>query len=156
MGSNRIQDALIPLTCDTPNPTLGVKRGCLFLFLFFKLIAFKLVQSYIVKHLTCNIFRSNGLQNIYKLHIWKCSTVTIFTLFTKETKTTYTKIDQKVFQWAPSDVLALTADADCPVLWFPLLYLHGRKLVLSFTLSGNNSWTTTNKSHHTLHIYIYI
>ena len=35
------------------------------------------------------------------------------------------KIDLKVFQWAPIDVWPLTADVDCPVLWFPLLYLHG-------------------------------
>ena len=47
---------------------------------FFKLITFKLVHSYNVKHLTCTIFCSSGLQNIYKLHIWKCSTFTIFTL----------------------------------------------------------------------------
>ena len=51
-----------------------------------KFINFKLVHSYNVKHLTCNIFCSSGLQNIYKLHIWKCSTFTIFTLLTKETK----------------------------------------------------------------------
>ena len=35
------------------------------------------------------------------------------------------KIDQKVSQWAPSDAWPLTADVDCPVLWFSLLYLHG-------------------------------
>ena len=35
------------------------------------------------------------------------------------------KIDLKVFQWAPIDVWPLTADVECPVLWFPLLYLHG-------------------------------
>ena len=51
---------------------------------FFKVIKF--IHSYNVKHLTCNIFRSSGLQNIYKLHIWKCSTFTICTLLTKETK----------------------------------------------------------------------
>ena len=115
--------------CDAPNPAPGVKRGCHFFF-FYKLITFKIFRSYNVKHLTCIIFYSSGLQNIYKLHI--CSTFTKemfniynFTLFTKESKTTYTKIYQMVFQWAPSDVLALTADADCLVLWFPLLYLHG-------------------------------
>ena len=87
---------------------------------------FKLVHSYNVKHLTCIIFCSSGLQNIYKLHIWKCSTITIFALFTKETKTTYTKIDHMVFQWAPSDVLALVADVECPDFSFLLLlYLHG-------------------------------
>ena len=52
-------------------------------FFFFKLITFKLAYSYNVEHLTCIIFCSSGLQNIYKLHIWKCSTFTIFTLFTK-------------------------------------------------------------------------
>ena len=40
-------------------------------------------DTYNVKHLTCIIFYSSGLQNIYKLHIWKCSTFTIFTLVTK-------------------------------------------------------------------------
>ena len=74
---------------------------------------FKLVHSYNVKHLTCTILCSNVLQNIYKLHIWKCSTFTIFTLFTNNT---YAKIDQKVFWWAPSDVWPLTVDAECPVL----------------------------------------
>ena len=56
------------------------------------------------------------------------------------------KIDLKVFQWAPIDVWPLTTDVDCPVLWFPLLYLHGLNTVLSFTLSGN---MTSIKSHHT-------
>ena len=36
---------------------------------FYKLIIFKLVHSYNVQHLTCTIFCSSGLQNIYKLHI---------------------------------------------------------------------------------------
>ena len=36
---------------------------------------------------TCSILCSSGLQNIYKLHMWKCST---FTLFTKRNKKTYT------------------------------------------------------------------
>ena len=35
------------------------------------------------------------------------------------------KIDLKVFQWAPIDVWPLTADVDCLVLCFLLLYLHG-------------------------------
>ena len=56
---------------------------CLFFCFFNKLITFKFVHSYNVKHLTCTIFCSSGLQNIYKFHIWKCSTFTIFTLFTK-------------------------------------------------------------------------
>ena len=68
--------------CDVPNLAHGVKRGCYFFF-FNKLITFKLIHSYNVKHLTCTIFCSSGLQNIFKLHIWKCSTFTIFTLFTK-------------------------------------------------------------------------
>ena len=58
---------------------------------------------------------------IYKLHIWKYLTFTIFTLFTK----LYIQNRPKVFQWAPIDVWPLSADVDCPVLWLPLLYLHG-------------------------------
>ena len=58
-------------------------EGVIFFLFFYKLITFKLVHSYNVKHLTCTIFCSSELQNIYKLHIWKCSTFTIFTLFTK-------------------------------------------------------------------------
>ena len=111
--------------CDARNSAHGVKRGCLFFF-FFKLINFKFVHSFNVKHLTCNIFRSSGLQNIYKLHIWKCSTFTICTLLTKEKKEYYIyKIDQKVFRWASNYVLTLKTDVDCPVLCFLLLYLHG-------------------------------
>ena len=72
-------------------------------FFFFKLITFKLVHSYNVKHLTYTISCSSGLQNIYKLHTWKCSTFTIFTLlhlFTKKKEKRYYiyKIDQKVFK----------------------------------------------------------
>ena len=33
----------------------------------------------------------------------------------KRNKNTYT-LDQKVFQWAPSDVWPLTTDVNCPVL----------------------------------------
>ena len=79
--------------CVTP-PTRHTmsSKGVIF---FYKLITFKLVHSYNVKHLTCTIFCSSGLQNIYKLHIWKCSTFTIFTLlhlFTNNKKDiTYTK-----------------------------------------------------------------
>ena len=81
--------------CVTPPTQHQVSsEGVIF---FYKLITFKFVHSYNVKHLTCTIFCSSGLQNIYKLLIWKCSTFIIFTLFTKETKTTYTKIYQKVF-----------------------------------------------------------
>ena len=102
--------------CDVPNSAPGVKRGCRFFFpIYYKLINFKLVHSYNVKHLTCTIFCSNGLQNIYMLHIWKCSTFTIFTLLTKKTKNTYT-LDQMVFLWLPSDVLTLTVDTNCHVL----------------------------------------
>ena len=82
------------VVCDAPNPALSVKRGC-HQFFFNKLIAFKLVQSYNVKHLTCTISCSSGLQNLYKLHTWKCSAFTIFTLlhlFTNNKKDiTYTK-----------------------------------------------------------------
>ena len=49
---------------------------------------------------------------IYKLHIWKCLTFTIFTLFTKF----HIQNRPKVFQWAPIDVWPLSADVDCPVL----------------------------------------
>ena len=67
----------------------------IFLFYFYKLITFKLVQSYNVKRLTCTISCSSGLQNIYKLHTWNCSIFTIFTLlhlFTNNKKDiTYTK-----------------------------------------------------------------
>ena len=69
--------------------------GAIFFFTYYKLIAFKLVQSYNVKHLTCIICSSSGLKNIYKLHTWKCSIFTIFTLlhlFTNNKKDiTYTK-----------------------------------------------------------------
>ena len=74
--------------CDAPNSAHGVKRGShLFIFpVYYKLINFKLVHSYNVKHLTCTIFCNSRLQYIYKLHIWKCSTFTIFTLLTEDTK----------------------------------------------------------------------
>ena len=65
-----------------PTRHMVSSEGVIF-FIFYKLITFKLVHLYNVKHLTCTKFRSSGLQNIYKLHIWKCSTFTIFTLFTK-------------------------------------------------------------------------
>ena len=67
------------------------------LFFFYKLITFNLFHSYNVKHLTCTIFYSSGLQNIYKIHIWKYSTFTIVKLLTKNK--TYTNIDQKIFSW---------------------------------------------------------
>ena len=111
--------------CNTPNSAHGVKRGCHFFFIY-KLINFKFVHSYNVKHFTCNIFRSSGLQNIYKLHIWKCSTFTIFTLLTKETKRLlHIQNRPKVFRWASNYVLTLEADVDCLAFCFLLLYLHG-------------------------------
>ena len=72
-------NTVTPLTRHTVS-----SEGVIFYFLlFYKLITFKLVHSYNVKHLICTIFCSSRLQNIYKLHIWKCSAFTIFTLFTK-------------------------------------------------------------------------
>ena len=46
-----------------PNPAPGVKRGCHLFFspVYYKLINFKLVHSYNVKHLTCTIFCSSGI-----------------------------------------------------------------------------------------------
>ena len=113
----------LSVTPPTQHPMSS--EDVIFFPVYYKLINFKLVHSYNVKYLTCIIFCNSGLQKIYKLHIWKCSTFTIFTLLTKETKIHIYTLDQMVFQWVPSDVLTLTADADCPVLWFPLLYLHG-------------------------------
>ena len=87
---NKVFEVACDASCDAPNLAPVVKRGChlfiiyFFIFIFYyKLINFKLVHSYNVKRLTCNIFCSSGLQNIYKLHTWKCSTSTIFTLLTK-------------------------------------------------------------------------
>ena len=82
------------LKCDAPNPASGVKRGCHFFFpVYYKFINFKLVHSYNVKHLTCTIFYNNGLQNIFKIHKWECSTYTkTLHLFTNNKKNiTYTK-----------------------------------------------------------------
>ena len=56
--------------CVTP-PTrhLVSSEGVIFFSYFLnKLIKFMLIHSYNVKHLTCTIFCSSGLQNIYKLH----------------------------------------------------------------------------------------
>ena len=118
-----------------------VKHRChQFYLFFFKLITFKLVHSYNVKHLTYTISYRSGLQNIYKLHTWKCSTFTIYiaSFVYKQQKGYYIyKIDQKFFKSAPNDVLTLETDANCLVLLPLLPYLHGRKPVLSFTLSGN-------------------
>ena len=97
-------------------------EGSFFLFLF-KLITFTLAFSYNVKHLTCVIFCSSGLKNIYKQAPYM-EVFDIYNIYIGLQNFIY-KIDLKVFQWAPIDVWPLTADVDCPVLWFPLLYLHG-------------------------------
>ena len=62
----RIPDGMF-VTPPTRHPVSS--EGVIFIFYFYKLITFKLVHSYNVKHLTCTIFCSSGLQNIYKLHI---------------------------------------------------------------------------------------
>ena len=92
------------------------------LFFFSSRINFKLVHSYNVKHLTCIIFCSSGLQNIYTSSIY--GSVQHLQYLHCLQNFIYT-IDLKVFQWAPIDAWPLTADVDCPVLWFPILYLHG-------------------------------
>ena len=82
---------VVHVTPPTRHP-MSSEGVIFFIFIFpvyYKLINFKLVHSYNVKHLTCTIFCSNGLQNIYKLHTWKCSTFTIFTLLTKKQKYIY-------------------------------------------------------------------
>ena len=114
--------------CDAPNSAHSVKRVCHFFFpVYYKLINFKFVHSYNVKHLTCYIFCSSILQNIYKLHIWKFSTFTkTLHLFINNKKNiTYTKIDQKVLRCASNYVLTLETDEGC-LAFLPLLsYLHG-------------------------------
>ena len=55
------------VTPPTRHPVLS--EGVIFFPVYYKLITFKLVHSYNVKHLTCTISCSSGLQNIYKLHI---------------------------------------------------------------------------------------
>ena len=92
-----------------------------FFFFFSSRINFKLVHSYTVKQLTCIIFYSSGLQNIYTSSI---EVFNIYNIYIGLQNFIY-KINLKVFQWAPIDVWPLTADVDCSVLWFPLLYLHG-------------------------------
>ena len=86
---------MIPRVTTPTRHSMSSEGVIIFFILFYKHIAFKLVQSYNVKHLTCTISCSSGLQNIYKLHTWKCLTFTIFTLlhlFTKNIKDiTYTK-----------------------------------------------------------------
>ena len=92
-------------------------------FFFFKLIIFTLAYSYNVKQLTCIIFCSSRLQNIY-IQAPYMEVFNIYNIYMGLQNFIY-KIDLKVFQWAPMDVWPLTADVDCPVLCFPLLYLHG-------------------------------
>ena len=92
-------------------------------FFFPSRINFKLVHSYNVKQLTCIIFCSSELQNIY-IQAPYMEVFNIYNIYMSLQNFIY-KIDLKVFQWAPIDVWPLTADVDCPVLWFPLLYLHG-------------------------------
>ena len=60
---------------------------------FYKLITFKLIHSYNVKHLTCTIFCNNGLQNIYKY----MKVFNIYNIYIIYKNKTYTKIYQKVF-----------------------------------------------------------
>ena len=57
--------------CVTPltRHSMSSKDVIFFFHIYYKLINFKLVHSYNVKHLTFTIFYSSGLQNIYKLHI---------------------------------------------------------------------------------------
>ena len=52
------------MPCDAPTWHRMSSEGHSFFFFFFR-INFKLVHSYNVKHLTCIIFCSRGLQNIY-------------------------------------------------------------------------------------------
>ena len=82
-------------------------------FFFFKLITFTLAYSYNVKHLTCIILCSSGIQNINTSSIYgNVQHLQYLHWFTKF----HIKMDLKVFQWAPIDVCPLTADVDCPVL----------------------------------------
>ena len=68
-----------PIGRSEPNPgysdtvTLQLGIGCqvrVILFFFSSRINFKLVHSYNVKHLSCIIFYSSGLQNIYTSFIY--------------------------------------------------------------------------------------
>ena len=87
-----------------------------------KLITFTLAYLYNVKHLTCIILCSSGLQNIYTSSIYgNVQHLQYLHWFTKF----HIQNRPMVFQWAPIDVWPLSADVDCPVLCLPLLYLHG-------------------------------
>ena len=88
-----LRNTLIFQSCSVKPPTRHPvsSEGVTFFFPFFpvynKLINFKLVHSYNVKHLTCTIFYSNGLQNIFKTHKWEYSTYTkTLHLFTNNKK----------------------------------------------------------------------
>ena len=83
-------------------------------FFFSSRINFKLVHSYNVKHITCIIFYSSGLQNIY-IQAPYMEVFNIYNIYIGLQNFIY-KIDLKVFQWAPIDVWPLTADVDCSVL----------------------------------------
>ena len=74
-----------------------------------QLVLYSVVADY--KIYTSSIYRS--VQHLQYLHCLQNKQKYIY------------KIDQKVFQWEPSDAWPLNVDVDCPVLWFPLLYLHG-------------------------------
>ena len=93
------------------------------LFFFSSRINFKLVHSYNVKQLTCIIFYSSGLQNICTSSMYESvQHLQYLHWFTKF----HIQNRPKGLPVAPiDDVWPLTADVDCPVLWFPLLYLHG-------------------------------
>ena len=91
-------------------------------FFFFSHINFKRVHSYNVKQLTCIILCSSGLK-LYIKDPYK-EVFNIYNIYIGLQNSIY-KIDLEVFKWAPIDVWPLAADVDCPVLWFPLLYLHG-------------------------------
>ena len=97
-------------------------EGSVFFFFFFILITFTLAYSYNVKHLTCVILCSSGLQNIY-IQAPYMEVFNIYNIYI--VYKIHIQNRPKVFQWAPIDVWPLFADVDCPVLWLPLLYLHG-------------------------------
>ena len=83
-------------------------------FFFPSRINFKIVHSYNVKHLTCIIFCSSGLQNIYTSPIFgsvqQLQYLHWFTNF--HLQNFIYKIDLKVFQWAPIDLWPLNDDVD--------------------------------------------
>ena len=93
------------------------------LFFFFFFITFTLANSYNVKQLTCIIFCSSGLQNIY-IQAPYMEVFNIYIVYMGLQNFMY-KIDLKVFQWAPIAVWPVTVDVECLVLYSPLLYLHG-------------------------------